>query len=537
MRSYKLLVIKVCIALSSICFLSFPLAAAERINFNYGLLGFRLAIADLELFAEQGVISDRLNFYLKRVPAEKHDQLRRFLQQSYSINPVLAYRFGKTSVGEKVLQRLGDIVQIPEDLNGFYALRAAIVNTAVASEDFNFINVAKRFPVNIKLNLEEVLALTKQISRSEAENRNFIYNLKGQESSPLNIQGVQAARSLSVLGSFPVVKQQIRFADNKRDRQILTNLYIPQRTPNKVSKLKVPVIVVSNGLGARPQRFDELANHLASYGFAVAVLDHPGSNYDRQQEFIKGLHQENFAASDYIDRPLDVSFVLDSLSELNNKQFDNQFDLEQVGIFGYSIGGTTALSLTGAKIDFEQLSKDCQDKLDLTNISILYQCRALEIEDSRQLNTDIELKDERIKAAFLFVPFGKSLFGQSKLAEITTPMLWQVVDRDFLTSLTKEQLPIYAALDSSDRYLVISENLPHSTAILAKERSQSQKNQVRVSRKYQNIISLVFFRRYLMMQNSITQENFPPQLNSHLMRSIEEKPYSLNLTHEKPVID
>ena len=30
-----------------------------------------------------------------------------------------------------------------------------------------------------------------------------------------------------------------------------------------------------------------------------------------------------------------------------------------MGIFGYSFGGTTALSLAGAELDFDQLEKDC----------------------------------------------------------------------------------------------------------------------------------------------------------------------------------
>ena len=532
MRFYKLFFIKVAIALASNSFLPLPLAAAERFTFNYGLLGFKLAIADLELFVEQGEINNRLNFYLKRVSAGKQEKLRTFLQKSYAVDPVLAYRFTKTSVGEKVLQRLGDIVQIPEDLNGFYGLRAAIVNTASSSEDFNVINLAKRFPVNVKLNLEEVLNLTKQISRSEAETKKFIDALKEQDLDVESLEGSKAARALANLGSFDVVKQQIRFEDIKRDRQINTVLYTPEQTGSKAATTKFPVIIVSNGLGARPSRFDELANHLASYGFGVVVIDHPGSNHDRQQEFIKGLHQENFAASDYIDRPLDVSFILDSLSEPSHDHFANQLDLEQVGIFGYSIGGTTALSLTGAKIDFHQLEKECQEKLDLTNISILYQCRALELEGSQKLGSQnlksgFNLKDDRIKAAFLFVPFGKSLFNQAELSEITTPMLWQVVDKDFLTSLTKEQLPIYNALNNSDRHLVLSENLPHSTAILAKSRSQTQQNQAQISRRYQNILSLVFFRSYLTKQ-----ENFSTKLDQHLLRSIEEKPYSLYLHHQ-----
>ncbi len=530
MRFYKLLFINAMIALGSTFFLPSSLVAAERFKFNYGLLGFHLEIADLELFVEDGIVSDRLNFYLKRITPEQQTKLRVFLKKSYEIDPVLAYRFTKTSVGKKVLKRLGDIVQIPENLNGFYALRASIINTAVAPDDFNFINLAKHFPINIKLNLTEILGLTKQISRSEAETKKFVDTLKAKNHQQLNSQPDPNIRNLTNLGSFAVTKQILQFEDQKRDRSLVTNLFTPQTNGNNSS---IPVIVVSNGLGARPERFAELANYLASYGFAIAIIDHPGSNHQRQQEFIKGLHQENFEASDYIDRPLDVSFVLDSLSQVNQQQFGNQLNLNQVGIFGYSIGGTTALSLTGATIDFQQLREDCQNKLDLTNISILYQCRALELENSQRLASRVKLKDQRIKAAFLFVPFGKSLFKQSQLAEITTPMLWQVVDKDFLTSLIKEQLPVYEALGSSDRYLVLSENLPHSTAILAKERSQTQKNQSRISRKYQNILSLIFFRHYLHTQTESKQENFPTNLNFKILRSIEEKPYSLHLSHQK----
>ena len=43
--------------------------------------------------------------------------------------------------------------------------------------------------------------------------------------------------------------------------------------------------VVSNGLGTKGDRFVELANHLASHGFAVVILDHPGSDRQRQKAY------------------------------------------------------------------------------------------------------------------------------------------------------------------------------------------------------------------------------------------------------------
>ncbi|WP_144864698.1 hypothetical protein [Hyella patelloides] len=94
------------------------------------------------------------------------------------------------------------------------------------------------------------------------------------------------------------------------------------------------------------------------------------------------------------------------------------FDLENWGLFGYSIRGTTSLSLAVAELNYSQLQQDYNETLNLTNISILDRCRALEIEER-----NLSLQEERIAAAFLFVPFGKSLFGETELNKVTIPIL------------------------------------------------------------------------------------------------------------------
>jgi predicted dienelactone hydrolase len=514
--------LKIAIAsLGIILILQFPLNSAERIKFNYGLFGFKVEVADLELFAEKGIVTDRLNFYLKRIAPEQREKFQNFLQQSYDVNPVLVYRFSRTSVGIRMLKRLGEMMQIPEDINGLYALRAGLLKAAADSE-VNFVEFLKNTPTDIQLNLADILKQIKQISRTERDAKDFIATLKQQETVSSQQVGTKVFPDLSVLGDFKTKQETIELYDKKRDRNIISDLYLPEQLVNKT-----PIVVVSNGLGAERKRFAELANHLASYGFAVAVPEHPGSNYRRQKDFIKGLYQENFDATDYFNRPLDISFILDSLTEINQNQFDNKLDVKNVGIFGYSIGGTTALSLAGAEIDFPYLQEACQENLDLANISILYQCRALEMRSRA-----VSFKDERIKAAFLFVPFGKSLFSETQLEKVTIPLFWQVVDKDFLTSLIQEQLPLFTALKNSDRYLVISERLPHSTAILSKQRSASQQNESRIARKYQNILSLVFFKKYLT-----EEKEYSDYLNNNFIKKITEAPYTLHLTKEIPKIN
>jgi predicted dienelactone hydrolase len=500
----------------SVLSLQLPTHPAERIKFNYSLLGFNLKVEDLALYATEGKVTRQLDFYLKRFSDEQQQQLKEFLQLKYEIDPVLVYRFSRTSVGKRMLYRVGEILQTPPNLNGFYGLRAAVVQTAGSPEGVNFVNFLKHFPTDLQLNLAEILKLLKEISTNHQETAEFITSLKQQEakdSSQLNIAKIP---DLSAPGQFSVVKQPLKLYDTQRDRNLNVDLYLPQ-TQN--APKSVPVIVISNGLGARRNNFQELAEHLTSYGFAVATLDHPGSDRDRQKAFIRGLYKENFDAADFIDRPLDISYILDELTKLNQNQFQNRLNLQQVGVFGYSFGGATAVSLTGANLNFDKLQHDCSQPLDLINISILYQCRALEL--PRQPRS---LEDKRIKATYLFVPFGSSLFGAEQLGHVSTPTMWQTVDRDFLTSLLKEQLPAFKAVGSQDKYLVVSEKLPHTTATLDQKRSQTQNKQSKISKTYQKALALAFFQTYIA-QNS----EYRPYLTSDYLQVLSQEPYNLHL--------
>jgi predicted dienelactone hydrolase len=489
---------------------------AERIDFNYSLLGFKLQVQDLATFAETGEVSDSLNYYFCYIPDKQTQQLRKFLTQSYDVDPVLVYRYSRTSAGIKMLQRIGEIIQLPGYINGFYGLRAAVVQTAQSPEGINFVDFLQRFPTDIKLNLGELLQLVKQVDQAEEDTQKFIASLSKQEVVPKNTQknnqqNIQF-RDLSQPGNYRVRKQTLNFYDRRRDRNLVTDLYLPQKTDN------IPMIVVSNGLGAKRDRFEELAGYLVSRGFGVVIPDHPGSDRDRQKAFVQGLYRENFDATEFIDRPLDISYILDRLEQLNRDRLDNRLNLQQVGFFGYSIGATTGLSLAGAEFDFTQLEQDCSESLNLLNISILYQCRALELPRDRP-----SLQDDRIKAAYMFVPFGQSIFGSQKQDRVSIPIMFQVVDQDFLTSLLDEQVPLFNSLDE-ERYLIISEKLPHSNVTLSKEVQSSQAKTTQVAKTYQNLLSLVFFQSYVAKDSS-----YLPYLSTAYLKAIAKSPYNLHL--------
>jgi predicted dienelactone hydrolase len=83
-----------------------------------------------------------------------------------------------------------------------------------------------------------------------------------------------------------------------------------------------------------------VASHLASHGFAVALPDHIGSNGDYRAALFAGLTHDYFAASDFLNRPLDVTFLLDELARTNVSQYAGKLNLEQVAIAGILLAVT-----------------------------------------------------------------------------------------------------------------------------------------------------------------------------------------------------
>ncbi len=75
--------------------------------------------------------------------------------------------------------------------------------------------------------------------------------------------------------------------------------------------------------------------------------------------------------NEFINRPLDVKFLLDELENRDKSDPSIQLNLQQVGVIGQSFGGYTALALAGASLNKEQLQKDCQKLNDSLNVSLL----------------------------------------------------------------------------------------------------------------------------------------------------------------------
>ncbi len=84
--------------------------SAEQIKFNYGILEFSLSIDALELYAQEGIINDELNFYTKkRLDERTVRQLRRVLRRRIDIDPILLYRLTRSPMVVEILESLREV--------------------------------------------------------------------------------------------------------------------------------------------------------------------------------------------------------------------------------------------------------------------------------------------------------------------------------------------------------------------------------------------------------------------------------------------
>lgn len=119
-----------------------------------------------------------------------------------------------------------------------------------------------------------------------------------------------------------------------------------------------PLVIFSHGGGASRQVGVYSTEHLASYGFVVIALEHPGSNIEASM-----AEPEEFAenvVTDLVDRPHDISRVIDYAITLNEtgSVLEGLIDTQSVAVTGHSFGGYTAYAAAGARLGFTGIAVD-----------------------------------------------------------------------------------------------------------------------------------------------------------------------------------
>jgi predicted dienelactone hydrolase len=520
--------------------------AAERVYATYGFIEITLSVSDLEVYAQEGRLSPTLQTYSKFLKPAQLQDLREALKKRIELSSDVISQFLYTPTGEKMLERASTLVKAKSQVSNMQALRSAMILASTDPQGLTVLSLLRNYPDSgIQLDVAQGIEVFQSI-RKLVQQTNTSISLVQQRSDLAAKSSLAASTTelfaLRKAGSFVWDVIPLTLTDNRPQRMQLSGL--PREfaadvyLPKLIRPAPMPIVVISHGLGSGRAAFKYFAEHLASHGFVVAVPEHPGSSDRQISALLDGKADDVSNPKEFLDRPLDVSYLLDELSRLNqtDERFKGRLNLNQVGVMGQSFGGYTALALVGAKINFENLQKVCDKSFSQSlNLSLLLQCQAQQLPKK-----DYDLKDARIKAAIAVNPAVSGVFGSEGFKSIQAPVMMISGTADSITPPLAEQIEPFTWLPNIAKHLILIDGATHFSTIdelQPTERAFVTPKELigrtpEVARIYMRTLGLSFFRTYVKKQTSMATFLSPASIHAQSIQPLLLRGVSLLSTED-----
>jgi predicted dienelactone hydrolase len=148
-----------------------------------------------------------------------------------------------------------------------------------------------------------------------------------------------------VEGRYPVITvARVVLHDSQRHKDVPVKIYYPD------GKGPFPVIIFSHGALASKDDYSGLGKYWASHGYVSIHPSHADSIADSgfPGTLLEAIHDPRA----WENRPRDISFVIDSLVELQERVpgLKGKLDRARIGVGGHSFGAFTAQAIGGATV-------------------------------------------------------------------------------------------------------------------------------------------------------------------------------------------
>jgi predicted dienelactone hydrolase len=507
-----------------------PVMAAQRVTLKLGGFESAIAISALEQFAKTGELPPDLQLY----SAFLTPQVRKVLNSRLQVDPKQAESYvaqlSSSPYGKQLLKYLG--VAIP-DLT-LPQLQTAVTLAAQQANGVSVVSLIRAYPQeNIVIDASSAIAMAVEFNPSYLQSQALGSSL-ADKLAVTSSTAFKSSFEPSKLGKATVLEQTIAFQDRQRDRSIPADIYYPQQTSLLSALRPTPLVVISPGLGANRQFFSYLARHLASHGLTVVALEHP----DRTTNVSSS--NKLLSATDFIDRPKDISFVLDELTKLDRQPgvLQGKLNTKTVTVIGHSLGGYTALALAGGELNLQSLRQACKSANPLAQAPADWlQCGAANLIDSK-----VPLQDKRVKSAIALNPVVGQLFGEKGLSKINVPILILASTEDAISPILNHQLRPFTEI-GTQKYLVtavggthLSVGNPSSQTITTGAIKELRGVEAEPLRQLISGVSLAFIEQLTpeaklyqpfltpAYAQSLSSPNLPLRLSTELPKSIINQP-------------
>ncbi|WP_445633317.1 Dienelactone hydrolase [Nostoc sp. DSM 114161] len=409
--------------------------AADTVVVRFGLFTESITLAELQKAAKSGELPRSLQPYTKRLSQEQRQFFLGALNTNLPLNVVTINRLLNTQIGTSILNDLATALA-REDKAGVQALRAGLVLGSNAPGGLSILSFIAAYPSKrLEINVPQAFKVAGSLNTAFWRTQQFMLAIAPQlgllTPQPLTPQ-VAFPFDPSQPGTAKVEILKLDLDDQKHNRKIPVDVYwSTAATPDK------PVIVFSHGFGSIRTDLRYLAEHLASHGYVVAALEHPGSNATNVGSALQGKNRF-VKPEEFLLRPQDISFVLDELEKLNqtaNNPLAGKLATQNAMVVGYSFGGGTALAIAGAELQLERLKQRCKQNLAILSLGEAMQCIAQELPEN-----SYQLRDNRIKGAIALNPTTSLIFGETGLTKVQVPTLVLTNSADKTTPALTEQI-------------------------------------------------------------------------------------------------
>ncbi|MEL6161005.1 MAG: alpha/beta hydrolase [Cyanobacteria bacterium J06554_11] len=514
-----------------------PARAAERVQFFFGPFEPTLYVEDLAVFAETGEVPERLQPFADRLNRQQTAALRGFLSARVEVSPIPVAQFTYSSLGESLLEKVGQVIQTDSFLNGMKGIRSALILAAAdeAQGGLSTVNAMRHFPT-------ETIQIDFSLARQIATENGDIFMRRDSVVSAIrqHAQAQAMDKAKLPLNDDPrhAGRQEWRvkvmtFQTPGRSEASIADLYIPD--PSDGATRHIPVVVISHGVASSRSTFDYMAEHLASHGYAVVAIEHRETSAEKFVRFLWGKEGPP-GGEELLLRTRDITAVLDALSR---RQAEGEPELERlnlvsVGLLGQSLGGYTVLAAGGAQIDRTFLAGECESSLaerPTLNLSLLTQCTLLELPSG----TPTDIADERVSAVVALNPLTSSIFGRSGLQKIEIPVMLVAGTDDYISPALPEQIEPFNWLTTEHKKLVVMDRGTHFSFLDQNAQSALPFSDgltgpdPTAARAPTRALSLAFFNRHLQ-----GQADADPFLNQVYLDEFPKEPFEFSVVDSLP---
>ncbi len=429
-----------------------PALAAESVTVRLGRLSQTVGLGELQTFLDTGEAHGSLKLYRPLLTPSLGEALQSEITLDPEVGQVILDELLTTPGGSQLLATLRAIAPNLTATD----LRVTLDQVSRSESGLTLLGILQAMPQDtLEINVGTLLTLASQFRLAQMESR-ALARVVRQAPEPA-IPEATLLRGIDPFSTGPsdVERWELVLRDTSRDRSIPVDIYWSTDTQG-------PLVVISHGFGADRRFFAYLAEHLASHGLTVVAVEHPGSNVaallslPKQEETEDSLapaasQSRILPATEFLDRPRDISYVLDRMEKLNIYSYSlrDRLNTDQVTFIGHSLGGYTGLALAGAALDLRSLDGYCKT-LSPVNVSPAdwLQCAALDL-PVKYAN----LRDDRITQLIVANPLTGLLFGEAGLSRVRVPTLVLAGTHDTVTPMASQQLRPFMQLPGR-KYLI-----------------------------------------------------------------------------------